>query len=142
MIKKAINDRVSERKIVLWREIVKRDMELMRKILFAIEDQYKPGDGFMLGLKIEDVDMNIIAEHCDLLYQQGLISDYQKISATSFKIGNLSARGYDYLELIRDEKMWVKTNEEVDKKKLPKTIEFITKIAGIFTGNMIKELNS
>lgn len=48
---------------------MKRDMELMRRILFAIETEYQPGQGFLFGVKIDGYDMLTIAEHCDFLYQ-------------------------------------------------------------------------
>jgi hypothetical protein len=122
---------------------MKRDMELIRKILFAIENQYKAGEVSMWGVKIEGYDMPIVAEHCDLLYQQGLIKSYEPIIGgdvvQAFRIGNLTYFGYDYLELIRDDKVWEKTNTEIEEKKLPKTIEEIAKIAGIFMGNVLKE---
>lgn len=46
------------------------------------------------------------------------------------------------MELIRNEDVWEKTKEEIEKKKLPKTIEFLAQIAGIFAGNVISEMNS
>jgi hypothetical protein len=60
----------------------------------------------------------------------------------AFYVGNLSSAGYDYLELIRNDEIWDKTKEELNKKKLPQTIEEIARIAGIFTGQVIKGLNS
>ena len=120
-------------------------MELIRKILFALEEQYKPGDGLIFGLSIDGYDLKTIAEHCDLLCQQGLITEYKPIrgddTVLAFQVGNLSSAGYDYLELIRNDDIWNKTKDEVDKKKLRKTIDTLAKIAGIFTGNLIKELN-
>lgn len=124
---------------------MKRDMELIRKILFAIEEQYKPGDGYIFGLKIEGYDMPMIAEHCDLLYQQGLVKIYKPQFGDNrifaFSVGNLTDRGYDYLELVRNDGIWEKTKTEIEEKKLPKTIEWFAKIAGIFTGNVIKEIS-
>jgi hypothetical protein len=125
---------------------MKRDMELIRKLLFTIEEKYKPGEGHIWGLKIEGYDMSKIAEHCDLLYQQGMVKLYKpqfcddKIVA--FSVGNITAQGYDYLELIRNDSVWEKTKTEIEKKKFPKTIEWFAKVAGIFTGSVVKELNS
>jgi hypothetical protein len=41
-------------------------MELMRKILFEIEDKFEPGMGVKHGLTIEGYDMVIIGNHCEL----------------------------------------------------------------------------
>ena len=126
---------------------MKRDIELERKILFAIEENYKPGEMYLTEdeLLIDDYSMELIAEHCKLLYQQGLIGKYKEdltiTGLIGFQIENLTAKGYDYLEIIRNDDVWEKTKKEVEDKKLPKTIEFLAKIAGIFTGNIINEMN-
>ena len=124
---------------------MKRDMNLMRKILFKIEEEYKPGAGFLRRLNVESYEMLTIAEHCDLLYQAGLIKSYKAShgdnTILTFFVGNLTNRGYEYLEQIRNEDIWAKTEKEIEEKKLPKTLEMIAKIAGIFTGNVIGEMN-
>lgn len=120
-------------------------MELVRKILFEIEDKYKPGTGSIANLQIENYDMLVIAEHCDLLYQQGLIKNYEPQYGGNklifFAVGPLTYIGHDILDQVRNDIIWEKTKDEISEKKLPKTIEVITKIAGIFTGNVIKEIN-
>jgi hypothetical protein len=126
--------------------LMKRDMELMRKILFKIEEDYVAGSKKLKNLKIGGYDTNCIAEHCELLYQAGLIKLYEPSYAGDsiyfFDVGNLSNRGYDYLELIRNDDIWDKTKKEIEEKKLPKTVEFIAKVAGVFSGNFVKEFNS
>lgn len=125
---------------------MKRDMELIRKILFTLEEEFKPGSGVIWDLKIEGYDDLTIAEHCDLLYQQGLIKSYKAMhgddTIMGFGVGNISSSGYDYLELIRNDNVWDKTKAEIEAKKLPQTFESIAKVAGVFIGNVIKELNS
>ncbi len=124
---------------------MKRDMDLLRKILIAIENKYKPGDGPVSQLAIDGYDLKTIAEHCDLLYQEGLVKDYKPLygdnTIQAFWVGNLTNKGYDYLELVRDDGIYNKTKTEVKNKKLPETIEWFAKIAGIFTGEVIKGLN-
>ena len=122
---------------------MKRDMDLIRKILFTIEAEYKAGEASIWGVKIDDYDMPTIAEHCDLLYQQGLIKSYKQARADdkiyAFQVGNLTNLGYDYLELIRNDNVWEKTKAEIEEKQRPKTIEEIARVAGIFVGNVFKE---
>ena len=124
---------------------MKRDKELERKILFKIEAEYEAGQKWLHDLSLEGFEMEVVAEHCDLLYQQGFISDYELMRThtgpISFKIGNLTAYGYDFLELIRNPKIWKKTVKEVKEKNLPNTWEHIARIAGIFVGNMISEMS-
>ena len=79
---------------------MKRDMELMRKILFKIEEEYKPGHQFISDLAIDgfNYDRSTIAEHCDLLCQQGFVKEYVVTAVNghrgihSFRIGNLTAQ--------------------------------------------------
>lgn len=125
---------------------MKRDMDLLRKILFAIEEQYEPGQGYIFILRVDGYGMPTLAEHCSLLCQAGLVQDYEETrggdKTVAFTVGNLTSAGYDYLELIRIDKVWKKTQDEIKKKDLPASIEMIAKIAGVFTGNVLKELNS
>ena len=125
---------------------MKRDIELERTILLQIEEEYQAGEKWIFKFSIEGYSMVVVAEHCKLLFQQGLIGDYHEVRSKSglslFKIANLTASGYDYLEVIRNEEVWEKTKKEVEEKKLPKTIEFLAKIAGIITGNVISEMNT
>ena len=84
-------------------------------------------------------------DHKIYFFQQGLITNYKASwgddTVQTFLIGNLSSSGYDYLELIRNDRVWQKIKDEIKKKKLPQTIEEIARVAGIFTGQVIKELN-
>jgi hypothetical protein len=124
---------------------MKRDMELTRKILFEIEEQYEPGEGTLMGLNIDGYDMRTVAEHCDLLFPQGFIKSYKAVYGGDtihfFQVGNISSSGYDYLELIRNDKVWDKTKAEIEKRQLPQTFDAIAKIAGKFVGNVISQLN-
>ena len=124
---------------------MKRDQDLLREILFAIEDRYIAGDNKIFCLAIDGYDMKVVAEHCQLLFQQGLVNSYNNTiggdTIIYFTVGNLTSDGYDYLELIRDQTVWEKTKNIVKEKKLPQTLEFLAKIAGIFTGNVISEMN-
>lgn len=49
-------------------------MELIRKILLAIEDQYV--DVAISNLNIEGYDSKTVAYHCKILYDANLISNY------------------------------------------------------------------
>jgi|GEM_PF-5773223 Hypothetical protein (DUF2513). len=60
------------------------------------------------------------------------------IAFMDVRIGNLTAQGYDYLELIRDDDVWEKTKKEIERHKGPNTIEEIAKVAGDFVGHVIK----
>ncbi len=125
---------------------MKRDIELERKILFEIEEKYQPGHFKIKNFSVDGYSRDLVAEHCRLLFEQGLISDYSPLDdglgeLISFRNSDLTARGYDFMEMIRKESDWKKIIKKVEEKELPKTTENIAKIAGIFIGNAIKEMS-
>ena len=54
---------------------MKRDMDLVRKILLEIEEQYVSSS--IIDLKIEGYDSETIAYHCKILYEAGYVSYYK-----------------------------------------------------------------
>jgi Hypothetical protein (DUF2513) len=127
-------------------DAMKRDMELMRKILLKIEKDYQPGKFNLSDLEIDGYDMPTIAEHCDLLFQQEFVHDYHALYSDNkleaFSFGKLTAQGFDYLELIRNNAIWEKTKVEIEKESRPRTFDEIARVAGLLIGNVIKEINS
>ena len=108
---------------------MKRDMDLCRKILFAIEAS---DELVIYGLDIEGYSSTQIAYHCKLLYEAGLISDYGAMSSddeiSEFGVGQLSWDGHDYLEKIRDDTTWNKIKAYITEKALPFTIDIVKDI--------------
>lgn len=110
---------------------MKRDMDLVRKILFYIEENYRAGLG-IINVKIDGYNNNVIYEHCKLIFQAGLIQSFDECSTMSsceFMVGNLSNAGYDYLDKIRENTIWNKTKEIIKKKGLPMIIDTIKTIS-------------
>ena len=54
---------------------MKRDMDLIRKIMLRIEEEYTSTAIF--NLKVDGYTMEQIAIHCKMMYEAGLISDYK-----------------------------------------------------------------
>lgn len=123
-----------------------RDMDLYRKLLLKIEEDYEAGDVYLSDIKIEGYEYLTIAEHCDLIYQEGLIKNYKAHYASDtiflFQVWNLTNKGYNLLDKIRDEKTWDKIKKEIKKKKLPETVQSICAVAGSFVGALLKEFNN
>ncbi len=119
---------------------MKREMELVRKILFSIEEQYQGEDIYCLN--IDGYEKITVAEHCKLLYEYGLIDNYKPIGADgvsviAFFVGNMTWEGYDFLEKIRQDTVWNKTKEVIAKKGLPMVIDVIKDVAtGIISAAM------
>jgi len=51
-----------------------RNMDLVRKILIAVEEQYE--DTVIYNLQIEGYDRKEVAYHCKILHSGNLISNY------------------------------------------------------------------
>ena len=54
---------------------MKRDMELIRKILFKIEEEYV--STALFNLAIDGYEFNDVAYQCKLLYDAGLVDQYK-----------------------------------------------------------------
>ena len=110
---------------------MKRDMELIRKILFYIEENYVAG-GDYISVSIEGYTEGEIYEHCMLAYQGGLISEPLSTSTYTEKscmVGNLTNQGFDLLENIRQDTFWNKTKNVAKEKGLPLIVSTIKTIS-------------
>ena len=110
---------------------MKRDMELCRKILFAIEKQYI--DASIYNLKIEGYSPKEVSYNSGLLYEAGLISAYKSQNADdhlySFAVGHLTWEGHDFLDKIREDTILNKTKSIIKGKVLPMTLDIIKEVA-------------
>lgn len=109
---------------------MKRNMDLCRLILFKIEDEYE--STALSNLQIDGYDMEIIAYHCDLLFEAGLIKNYNPTYASDkiyfFSVGALTWEGHDFLDKIRENTMWNRTKNRIKENALPMTLEVIKTI--------------
>lgn len=89
---------------------MKRDMDLIRLILLKIEAEYQSTG--LCNLQIEGYEPEVVAFHCKILNERGLISSYKARYADDkiyfFSVGGLTWDGCDYLERIRDNSQWTK----------------------------------
>ena len=110
---------------------MKRDMDLVRLILLEIEDKYR--STAIYDLAIDGYDTEMVAYHCKILYEAGLISDYKAQYADNeiyvFGVGSLTWDGNDFLEKIRDDSQWKKVKETIAKKGLPLVVDTIKSVA-------------
>lgn len=113
---------------------MKRDMDLVRKILLKIEEEYV--STAIYNLSIDGYDMATVAYHCKILHETGLISDYgaqygdNEIYA--FCVGALTWEGNDYLDKVRDDSVWKKTKDVIVEKGLPMVFDTIKTISSAF----------
>lgn len=83
---------------------MKRDLQLIKKILLKIEEEYV--NTTLINLTIDGYTSEQIANHCELLYEEGLINKYSAKFVDNalwcFFVGNLTNEGFNYLDKIRD----------------------------------------
>lgn len=119
---------------------MKRDMELCRKILFKIESEFK--STALSNLEISEYTMEKVAYHCNLLYENGLISNYSCSYADnkiySFCVGSLTWEGHDFIDNIREDTVWNKTKVLIKKGMLPMTLEVIKNISSAVISSMME----
>ena len=112
---------------------MKRDMELIRKILFAIEEKYVDTWLDSSEIVIEGYDLKTIAYHCAILYDGGFVNDYKgeygDNGLSYFGVGALTWEGQDFLEKIRSDTIWNKTKDVMTKKGIPFLVDTIKEIA-------------
>lgn len=121
---------------------MQRDMELVRKILFAIEEKYV--DTALMGsdIQIEGYDMKTIAYHCAILHDAGLIYDYKAQYAGNelyfFGVGRLTWDGHELLDKIKSDTVWNKTKSTIKEKGIPFVLDAVKEIATAITTSMIQ----
>lgn len=118
---------------------MKRDMELVRKIMFKIEEDYSGTP--IRTLQIDGYDMITVAEHCRLMNEHGLIDKYKSFGADNipvlaFSVGNLTWEGYDFLDKVRQDTVWNKTKDVITKQGLPMILDVVKDVSTAVIASM------
>ena len=98
---------------------MKRDMDLMRQILLLIEERSDVPPKILTLKDFIDIkeDAYMISLHIDLLRDAGLIevinTSYLERGLKDFDITRLTLAGYEYLDAIRDIKIWHKVKQSI-----------------------------
>jgi len=119
---------------------MKRDMDLIRKIAFAVESMPSPMDSE--SIQIDGFNAEQIAYHCELMHESGLLvaidtqtmhSDY-----ASFNIQRLTSKGHDFVDAARSDSVWNKAKATiattVGSVSLDMMIRYLKTIAGSAIG--------
>lgn len=119
---------------------MKRNMDLARKILLKIEES-EPFERIR-DLSIDGFDKQEVAYHCEMLYEEGLIKDYNGITCDNFDgvllfyVQDLTWEGQNYVEMIRQDTVWNKTKDIITQKGLPMVTGTIKTIANAIISSM------
>lgn len=96
---------------------MKRDIDLARIMLFAIEkDKRATGHGFIC-LNIDGYPKEEVSYHVNLLYEAGLIDaiDLSSLDNYRWEPRKLTWQGHEFLDLARNDNLWGKAKKELKK---------------------------
>ncbi|REG83640.1 DUF2513 domain-containing protein [Marinomonas pollencensis] len=105
---------------------MKRDMDLARKILLAVEEKDDHVIPFVPA--IENYDKKQINYHIQLLDQAGLVeskSSSTLADGTKWSIKSLTFSGHDFLDASRNDTIWSKAKESIKSKGLSLTLDLL-----------------
>ena len=122
---------------------MKRDIDFIREALLEIEENCAPMKFYPISsiMTKRGYETDYTYNQLLLMEEAGLFGKTVKNLPCSFSCMGLSNYGYDFLETIRNDVVWEKTKNEIQEKKLPRTIKFIAEVAGIFVGELLKHKN-
>lgn len=112
---------------------MKRNMDLIRLVLLKIETKENSTALCASDLQIDGYTKEEIAYSCKLLYESGYVSDYKTFYANNtlcnFGVGNMTWKGQDYLESVRDNTRWGKIKKIAKEKGLPLMFDTVIDIS-------------
>lgn len=98
---------------------MKRDMELIRKILLHLEEKQDVNNWD--SVVIEKYDPKVISYHIKLLYQAGLIEAKPLNTKDSYGMWlakGLTWDGHDFIDAIKNDNIWAKIKGGIKSKGL------------------------
>lgn len=107
---------------------MRRDMDLVRNILFEIEKS--PYTGRWADIKIEDRSPGEVSYHVMLLHQAGLIdaTDITSLDGPAWKAKNLTWQGHEFLDTCRNEGLWKDAKEVMLEKSEGISFELLKQV--------------
>ncbi len=96
---------------------MKRDIDLVRGILLAIEDNKNVNGRGWISLNIPGRSREEISYHVRLMYEAGLIDavDLSTLDKYEWQPKELTWQGRDFLNTARDEGLWEQSKKEIER---------------------------
>ena len=118
---------------------MKRDLDLIRKIILAAEDL--PTGTVLSEIKIDGYTDEQIGYHCYLAADAGLAKGMNMTTLADrsprWRILNLTSAGHDFADAARNETTWRKATGIVKEKAGTATIEIVKEVlVGIIKGSI------
>lgn len=118
---------------------MKRDMELVRRILISLADSEYPLDG---KLFVDDAtSFEKVAYHFEIMQEAGLVKanvqrEWGK-TAVHAVVGPMTWEGNDFLDAVRNEKVWKRVMTKVAQISGSATFEIVKKLASESLSQML-----
>jgi hypothetical protein len=96
---------------------MKRDMELIRQILLAVEANPSADPFSTKEVAVDGYNPDVVMFHILLLDQAGLLKgiDASSNDGPDFIVQSISWGGYEFLDTVRDPAVWRRTKSAVEK---------------------------
>ena len=110
---------------------MERDMDLVRSILLAVEEQCGGSERIQIT-SIEGHSSEAVLYHLRLLYEAGYLHCGKAISrfqGTTYLIRGLSWEGHDFLDTVRSESVWRRVREKLAEQGGSTAIEPVKRLA-------------
>mgnify|MGYP002715517673 CR=1 FL=1 len=115
---------------------MKRDLDLIREILLALESQL---DGVNPGrVEIRGWDENEVNYHTQLLSDRKFIELFDPKSKYHLSVQRITDAGHDYLDVVRDPEIWRKVKIVAEESGVY-TVSFLKKLAEGFIKKKVKQ---
>ena len=96
---------------------MKRDWELIRRIVFAVERAATPIGSTDIQLPAYTAEQ--VAYHCELVRESGMLDPSEagpRSMDGAFLIVRLTAKGHDFADAARSDSIWHSTMKVIDEK--------------------------
>ena len=117
---------------------MKRDMELVRKILFALESSQQ-------NAAFEGYDDDTVKYHKALVIEAGLADGSSLKSGTGNRevpaavmLTRLTWSGHEFLDTVRSDTVWAKTKQTFASKGLDMTLDLVKSVASNIAAGLIR----
>lgn len=124
----SIYGKIEHPNIFNWRDAMKREMDLCRKILLEVEEKGNPG--LLMDFYIESYTLEQISYHIQLLQQAKLV-DTEIVLGSSGKhwlIYGLTWDGHEFLDAARNDTFWEKAKDIFVNKGAPFSFDVLKEI--------------
>lgn len=116
---------------------MKRDWDLIRKILIAAEEK-RPGE-HLSNEDIDGCDPQLVAAHMDMLHDAGYIeARFSRSNSLAAILLKITYSGHDLLDTMRSDSAWSGIKNVAKSKGLELTFEVVKQLGKVVVDKLIK----